>query len=235
MFNIPHELDVSVFQLDRKDYIQSTAGQYTTSSDNIYDNIGDVRNRGLELSLNSDINRKVSWDIAYTYLDAQYTRYDNFNLQTSPIAGACPPGSTPVYGRGPFNPPTNCLTSYDNAGNQVPRTPKHTVNLLLRGRPANDWVVTGELVYKSDYYADEINQEKIDSHSVFNLWVNYDRTFGRSNWMFFARIDNLFDEFYYNTARGYRDSNEDGVYDGEDLSLVVNPGRVYTAGLTVNF
>ena len=235
MFNIPHELDVSVFQLDRKDYIQSTAGQYTTSSDNIYDNIGDVRNRGLELSLNSDINRKVSWDIAYTYLDAQYTRYDNFNLQTAPIAGACPPGSTPVYGRGPFNPPTNCLTSYDNAGNQVPRTPKHTVNLLLRGRPANDWVVTGELVYKSDYYADEINQEKIDSHSVFNLWVNYDRTFGRSNWMFFARIDNLFDEFYYNTARGYRDSNEDGVYDGEDLSLVVNPGRVYTAGLTVNF
>ena len=234
-WGIPVELDVAIFQLDRDDYIQASAGQYTTSSDSTYENVGDVRNRGLELSLRTDRTRKHALEIAYTYLDATYTDYPEFNLQTEPVAGICPPGATPVANTWPPFTVTNCLTAYNNTGNDVPRTPTHHVNLYLRSKLAANWLLTTELDYNSSYYADEINQEKIDGHTVVNLLANYERKQGNYNWSFFARIDNLFDTDYYNTARGYRDSNEDGIYDEEDLSIVVNQGITFTAGAGVQF
>lgn len=234
ILGIAHDIDVSLFQLDRDDYIQATAGQYTISpdADNVYDNIGDVRNRGLEMAINSDINNKFSWDIAYTYLDAFYQSYDDFNLKTSPINRSCPAGSTPVYSRGRI---TNCLTAYDNSDNQVPRTPKHTLNAILRYRTAQYWTFSAEMEAQSSYYVDEINQEEVGGRAIFNIWANYDRRIANADWSLFARVDNIFDRFYYNTARGYRDANEDGIYDGEDLSIVVNPGLVFTTGLSVRF
>jgi iron complex outermembrane recepter protein len=87
----------------------------------------------------------------------------------------------------------------------------------------------------SSYYADEVNQLDISGHTVYNLLVNYDRDIGKSTWSFFARVDNLFDRTYYNTARASGDGNDDGVYDAEDLSLVVNQGRTLTAGVAVSF
>jgi iron complex outermembrane receptor protein len=234
MFGFPLEMDVAVFQLDRKDHIQASAGQYTTSADSQYDNIGDMRSRGLELSLLGQPSNHWNWDLAYTYLDSSYTRYDEFNLQTAPIGGVCPPGATPVTGGFPPS-VTNCLTPYDNTGNQVPRTPNHHVNLAVNMMPTSGWTVTAEIDAISDYYADEINQIKIDGNQVFNLLVNYDRKMASANWNFFARVDNLFDKVYYNTARGSGDGNDDGVYNAEDLSLVVNQGRTFTAGISASF
>ena len=50
------------------------------------------------------------------------------------------------------------------------------------------------------------------------------------------RVDNLLDRDYYNTARSSSsDGNDDGVYDGEDLSITVNQGITYTAGMSVKF
>ena len=51
----------------------------------------------------------------------------------------------------------------------------------------------------------------------------------------FGRIDNLFDRYYFTTIRGGSDSDGNGVYDANDPSITVNPGRVWTAGLTLNF
>jgi iron complex outermembrane receptor protein len=235
LFGIAHDIDASIFQLDRDDYIQSTAGQYTTSADNMYDNIGDVRNRGFELALNSDMSKMISWDIAYTYLDAEYTKYDNFNLQTAPIAGSCPPGSTEVRNTWPPFSVSNCLTAYDNEGNQVPRTPNHKLNAIVRIRPAKHWTISTEMQAQSSYYVDEINQEEINGRAIFNLWANYDRQIGNADWTFFARIDNLFDRDYYNNIRASGDSNDDGVYDSEDPSITVNPGIVFSTGLSVRF
>ncbi len=234
LFGISHDIDVSIFQLDRDNYIQASAGQYTISptADNVYDNIGDVRNRGLELAISSDIQKMFSWDITYTYLDSYYKSYDEFNLKTSPIGHSCPPGSSPVFSRGRL---TNCLTPYDNGNNQVPRTSKHTLNAIFRIHPAQYWTISTEMEGQSSYYADEINQEKIGGRAIFNVWANYDRKIGDADWSIFARIDNLFNRDYYNTARGYRDANEDGIYNGEDLSIVVNPGIVFSAGLSLRF
>ena len=236
---MPVELDIALFQIEREDYIQASAGQYTTDADSTYENIGDVRNRGLEMSLLGTPSQNFSWELNYTFLDAKYTDYALFNLQTEPVAGACPPGATEVTYTLPYPPFTtsvvNCLNPYDNTDNIVPRTPDHHLNLYLDNRLGTNWRVTTEIDYTSSYYADEINQEKIDGHAVVNVLVNYNRKMGDYDWTFFVRIDNLLDEDYYNTARGYRDSNEDGVYDAEDLSLVVNQGITYTAGAEVKF
>ena len=238
IFGINHDIDLSIFQLDRDDYIQATAGQYVTSGSlatNQYDNIGDVRNRGLELSLNSDYTKKLSWDIAYTYLDAEYTSYDDYYLRLTPTGSpaSCPPGTIPVSG---FRGISNCLEHYEDlSGNQIPRTPEHTLNAILRYRFDPHWTLSTEMEAQSSYYADELNQIEISGRAVFNIWVNYDRKIGNADWSFFARVDNLFDRFYYNTARAYDDRNDDGVYNAEDLSIVVNPGQVFTAGLTVKF
>ncbi|WP_303901062.1 TonB-dependent receptor [Thiohalomonas denitrificans] len=231
---LPVDLDAAIFQLDRYDHIQSTGGQYSTSTDAVYDNVGDFRSRGLELSLLTDPSRKLSMDIAYTYLDSTYTKYDDYHLRVEPVGGSCSSGFTGIteynYRTGTME-VVACDKTYDNAGNSVPRVPEHHANLRLLYRPASKWLLTGEMDAISSYYADEINQEKIDGHEVFNLLLNYDA----KDWSFFARVDNVMDERFYNTVRGTGDGNEDGVYDEEDLSIVVNPGRAYYAGVSLRF
>ncbi len=234
LFGTPLELDLALFRLDRKDHIQASGGQYSTSATSVYDNIGDMTSRGLELSLLGQASPKLGWNLAYTYLDAFYTQYDAFNLQTAPVNNAClDSNATPVVGWGGVV--SNCLTAYDNAGNQVPRTPKHHLNLAVDYALSPVWTITTELDAVSSYYADEINQLKIDGHQTVNLLVNYDRKHGDVAWNLFLRVDNLFDKVYYNTARSSGDGNDDGLYDEEDLSLVVNQGRTYTAGLSARF
>jgi iron complex outermembrane receptor protein len=239
------DLDIAIFQIDRKDYIMKTSGQYgrAGATGDYYDNIGGVRNRGLELALSS-YKEQWSWNLAYTYLDAKYTDYDNFNLMLGNRYGRN--GEVDCALLNPAN--SYCLEHYNNEGNWVPRTPKHHLNLTLARKLASYWTITGELDATSSYYADEINRVRIDGHETFNLLINYDRTFGQADWSFFLRVDNLFDEDYYNTARGGSgdaktlDSDGDGVYDSydgvydeNDISIVVNQGRTLTAGFSVTF
>lgn len=234
LFGAPADVDVAIFQIDRTDYIMSTSGQYGVNdgSNDMYDNIGGMRNRGLELAIDSTVTPRFAWTAAYTYLDAKFTQYDNFNLLLGNRYGSATTCSDPA-----FNPASQyCLEQYNNEGNTVPRVPSHHLNLSLIYMPSANWRVTGEMDAISSYYADEINRVKIEGHETFNLLVNYSRKLGGSDWSFFGRVDNLFDRDYYNTARGGTgDSNSDGVYDANDISIVVNQGRTYTAGLTVHF
>jgi iron complex outermembrane recepter protein len=246
LFGYPADLDVAIFQIDRQDYIMSTSGQYSTNDTvkDYYDNIGGVRNRGLELALNGKASDAITWNLAYTYIDARYTDYDNFNLRRggSSYSGA-PPENCAVFD--PSN--SYCIEHYDNNGNRVPRVPRHHLNLAMSLQAATHWTFTGELDASSSYFADEINRVEIDGHETFNLLINYDHKLGKSDWSWFLRIDNLFDQDFYNTARGSGDAKTldsdgdgiydsyDGVYDENDLSIVVNPGRAYTAGFTVSF
>jgi iron complex outermembrane recepter protein len=234
IFGAPTDLDMAIFQIDRNDYIMSTSGQYSAngSTNDMYDNIGGMRNRGLEMAMETAFTPALSWHLAYTYLDAKFTKYDNFNLKL----GSSDWGATYSSSCTGMSPTEYCLESYDNTGNVVPRTSNHHLNTSLVYRLTPEWKITGEMDAISSYYADEINRVKIDGHEVFNMLVNYDRAYGDSVWSFFLRVDNVFDKFYYNTARGGTgDSNADGVYDANDISIVVNQGRTYTAGLSVRF
>ncbi|UFH59713.1 TonB-dependent receptor [Sulfurovum mangrovi] len=214
--------DVSLFQLDRKDYIMKTTGNYGESDGSIvemWDNIGGARHRGLELAVSGQLMKHLNFNLAYTYLDAEYTDYKNFGI----AMGESTSWSTaPVY-------------YYDVTGNTIPRTSKHQFNIITEYLATDNLKFTTEINAKSNYYADDLNQIKIGGHATLDLGVDYKTKFNGYEVRMFARVDNIFDKQYYNTARSSSDRNEDGVFDAEDLSITVNQGRMVTAGLSMKF
>ncbi len=225
MLGMELDTDVAVFQLDRKDFILNTGGQYQTTPGATltnqleqYQNIGGVRNRGLELGVKTDARETWSGDLAYTYLQAVFTRNDKYVMAMKP------------------NTPAAYTDTYNNTGNTVPRSPAHKLNLTTRYRATSELTFTGEMNAQSGSYADEVNVVWVGGRTVFNLMANYEvKTESNFKWSAFARLDNAFDRYYYSTIRGSSDSNGDGVYNAEDPSITVNPGRVWTLGVTAKF
>jgi len=219
------DMDVALFQLDRNNFILNTGGQYQTAPGATlanaleqYQNIGGVRNRGLEFGLKTDAGRSLSADVAYTYLDARFTRNDSYWMAM---------GSRTV-------PLPSVL--YNNTGNVVPRTSRHKLNLSTRYRPVAGWTITAEANAQSGIFADEVNQVWVGGRTLINLMANYELKSERGvKWSLFGRVDNLFGRFYYSTIRGGSDGDGNGVYNAEDMSITVDPGRVLTAGLSVVF
>ncbi len=256
-FGVNWDLDMALFQIKRDDYIMSSAGQYGSVSPEgepeRFENVGGMRSRGLELTLRSDPARDVWLSLSYTYLRSIFTSYRNYNLLL---------GNRYAYGADAyFNPATGgnadgvcdpseydpssqyCLESHDLTGNDIPRTPAHHLNVGLNWRPAPRWTLTGEMDAVSSYYADELNWVEVGGHTVFNLLAAYDyRAGGNEVWSFFFRVDNLFDRTYWNTARGNYDGSSpatggepDGIFNAEDISIVVNQGRTFTFGVNATF
>ncbi|MDD2267753.1 TonB-dependent receptor [Sulfuricurvum sp.] len=229
------DYDMAVFMIDRKDYIMANVGQYASTDPanplytaTQYDNIGGMRNKGFELSLNTDRKETFFFDVAYSFIDAKFTQYDNFNLTLGNSYG--------TYVSTLTNPASQyTIEHYNLTGNVVPRVPKHTLNLSVGYNYNEHLLLTTELNAKSNYYADELNRIEIAGQATLNLLANYTAKIYGYRFEAFARIDNVLDKFYYNTARASGDANSDGIFDAEDLSITVNPGRVYTAGLSVKF
>lgn len=249
LLGIGYNIQASLFQIERKNYIMSVNGDYgqsNTTYQQYYDNIGGVRNRGLELALKTDAKREWSLDVAYTYVDARFTNYDNLNRTLgNPYAtgsGACNTTNTPSN--------TACRIARANVtGNTVPRVPRHQLFSTLHWHPASGLQIGLEMDAKSDAWADEINQEKIPGRTLFNLGMTYDLNrvavpLIGGKWSFFARVDNLFDRKYWTTARGTNDAASNygatpgvynGIYDANDLSIITGKPRAWMAGITASF
>ena len=216
--------DVAIFQLDRDDVILRNGGNYVADPDSranpiMYGNFADVQNRGLELSLNSDRSKDFYFMFNYAYLDAQYTRYDEYKLILHNT------GLDEDYVEG----------TYDLSGNTVPRTSKHSVYLEGNYWATPNWLLTAGVKYRSSQYADEMNKVEVDGYAVANIKTKYNLKVSNFDIEVFALVDNVFDEQYYMMPRVTGDRNEDGLYDERDMGLTVNPGRVYTVGLSVKF
>jgi len=214
----------SLFRIDRKDFIMKTSGNYGTADTTItdmWDNIGGAKHQGVELAMNSKITDAISYNLAYTYLDAKYTDYKNFGIHFD----ADGDGRVDA-GEVSFN---------DVTGNIIPRTSKHTLNAIIDYKITSNIKLTTEYSKKSDYYADDLNKIKVDGQEAVNLLAEYKSKIDSYEYSFFAKVDNLFDNQYYNTARASSDRDDNLVFDAEDLSITVNQGRTYTAGLSVKF
>jgi len=208
-----YHYETALFWLKRKDFIMKSSGNYgDTDTNDMWDNIGGAKHQGMELSFGGNITDNLSFNTAYTYLRAKYTDYKNFGIDL---------GGT--------------VETYDVTGNRIPRTSRHNLNLLLDYAITQRWSFTTELNAKSSYFADDLNQIKIAGHETVNLLTKYKNSYGGFDYEMFARVDNLFDKQYYNTARASGDRNDDGAFNAEDLSLTVNPGRTFKVGLAVKF
>ncbi|MGE5466125.1 MAG: TonB-dependent receptor [Ignavibacteria bacterium] len=231
ILGVAFDFEAAAYQMTRKDYIMAVNGQYGVSSSTLqerYDNIGGVRNRGIELSLKSDRKRDYTLDVAYSYIQAMFTQYDRFyQVLGSPYVAS----------------PTTRL--FNNTGKMVPRVPRHGLNATTAWQPGGPLRVSLEMDAKSWSYADEINQIKLPGRTLFNLLVNYDfkggEALGGSKWSLFGRVDNLFDRKYWSTARGTNDAANyvtgayDNRYDANDPSIIVGKPRYWTLGLTATF
>ena len=210
--------DISVYQLDRKDFIMKTSGNYgNTDTVDMWDNIGGARHRGLELAVNGGITRDLSFNLAYTYLQAKYTDYSNFGIDLD------------------GNSRTSVITFFDVTGNDIPRTPRHQFNLITDYQATKGVKLTAEVNAKSKYYADDLNAIEIAGQATLNLMAAYKIDLSGYELGMFARVDNVFDKQFYRSARSSSDRNGDGVFDKEDLSITVDPGRILTAGLSLKF
>lgn len=215
--------DIAIYQLDRDDMITRNGGNYVgdTNGSIMYGNFADVRNRGLEFSINSDRTKTFHFALNYTYLDAEYTRYDEYQLI--------------LDGNGPSRGGDYVEGFYDLAGNTVPRTSKHTVYLEGNYQATANWLLTAGLNYRSSQYADEMNRIKVDGYSLLDLRTTYNTNVFGLDMEFFAKVDNLFDKQYFMMPRATGDRNDDGVYDIGDMGLTVNPGRTWLMGLSAKF
>jgi iron complex outermembrane recepter protein len=239
LFGWATQLNSSIFHIRRKDFIMSNIGQYVNANaaDDVYhDNIGDVVSQGLELALQTEVRNQLSFDLAYAYLDSYFVRYDEYYMALGN------PRGTVVDSLANLNDPDSevYFQPYDNTGNKVPRTPTHTVNFRTHWHPSHAWRFTTEIDYRGESYADEINQEKQPARTLLNMMLTYNtklNLFGGkpSSVNAYLKVDNVLDDQFFLIARGHYDTNRDGVYDGEDLSIVVDPGRVWTAGISVKF
>ena len=130
------------------------------------------------------------------------------------------------------------MQRFDNTGKKIPRTPPHQFNLRANYLPAPGWTLSGEIDAKASAWADEINQEKLPGRTLLHLTAQYSTKL--SAWpgarlSAYVRVENLFDKRYYLTARGAGDSNMDGRYTSQDPSIVVDPGRTWRLGLSLQF
>jgi iron complex outermembrane recepter protein len=206
--------EVAVFQMDNKDIIGYEDGTYSMSvgGSTTTTNIGDSRNRGLELALKTDASKTLSFNLAYTYLKSEYTKHN-------PL----------VYKRGTIK------GSFDVVGNELPRTPNHTVDLYSTYKVTNNLKFITELYAKSDFYADETNEIVIPGYAFLNLQARYEMKLGDHNFEFYAKVDNVFDKQYIYTAYYTSDRSKDGTFDDEDPTITVAPGREFFAGIKYSF
>jgi iron complex outermembrane receptor protein len=231
LFGVAIDTEAAVFQIDRKDYIMSTVGQYaagTTTYQEMYDNIGGVRNRGFELALHTDRKLDYTLDMAYTYIQAKFTKYDTFFQALGDTY------RSPTYVR------------FNNTGHTVPRVARHQLDTTFGWQGVEHLRIALEMDARSWSWADEINRVKLPGRTIFTLHGNYDIkgpgpfAIG-TKWSFFTRIDNLFNRTYWSTARGTNDSGNyltglpDNVYNENDPSIVVGKPRGWTVGVMATF
>ncbi len=201
------DYEATLFQIDTKDIIGYRDGTYSWSGP--IENIGDARNRGLELSLKSDSKKTVSFNAAYTYLKSKVTKHN------------------PFYVRG--------FPAFDIVGNELPRVPNHKLDLYTTYKATDNLKLISEIYAQSKYYADETNLIEMPGYAYMNLQARYTTKISSHEFELFFKINNIFDKQYYQTAYFTGDKSGDGTIDAEDPSITVNPGREYYAGIKYKF
>ncbi|WP_457606056.1 TonB-dependent receptor [Nitratifractor sp.] len=216
LFDTDFRYEASIYQIDTKDIIGKVYGTYFWGAPNYgdkswYDNVGDARTRGIELALHSDRSKRFSFDLAYSYMDAEYTSHVPFYVS----AGGA--------------------QEYDITGKKLPRTPHHRLDLMSYFKLSDEWTLIAENYLQSNYYADETNLVNVPGYGIMNLQLRYNTTLKGNPFEFYVRADNIFDRHYFRTVYLFRDRNYDGVMDKEDASITVDPGRVYYVGVKYKF
>ncbi|MET0053059.1 MAG: TonB-dependent receptor, partial [Candidatus Thiodiazotropha sp.] len=213
LLNTPMQYEVSLFRTDNKDIIGRRDGTYYSGDEMVFDNVGDARNQGLEIWLRSQTMENLTLTLAYTYLKSEVLKHNPVKISYTTLADE----------------------TYDIVGNELPRTPRHTIDLYATYAITPAWSIIAETYARSGYYADETNMIEMSGYGIFNLQTRYEMNLAKSTLELYAKVNNVFDNQYYKTVFMTNDSNKDDVFDEEDATITVDPGREYYAGLIYRF
>ena len=164
-------LTAAIFQVHTNDELvtQNNLGGRAT-----FQNAGDTRRNGLELSLRRDLWNATQVQLAYTLLDARYS--SGFLTCT---ATPCPVATRVVA-----------------SGNKIPGIARSTFYGELAWAPPSGWRAAIEGRASSRVFVDDINSDAAPSYAIASVRAGYLLQWERWTVTAFARIDNLFDRRY---------------------------------------
>jgi iron complex outermembrane receptor protein len=169
-------LEAALFDADSHDEVvplSNNAGR------TVYQNVNGVHRRGMELAWRGGFGAQVGASadgtagsqfeagLAYTYLSA-YFGESFLNAQGQTV----------------------------NAGNRLPGTARHSLNLDIAWRPLPPLVLGAEMHVDSLIYADDLNTQAAPGYATFNLRAGYEFRIGKTRLFAFGRIDNVTDRKY---------------------------------------
>ncbi|MAE23361.1 MAG: TonB-dependent siderophore receptor [Pseudomonas sp.] len=157
-------LQVALFQIDTDDELVVASAQ---GGRNSFQNAAQTRRRGLELSLESHLSETLRANLAYTHIDATYSK--DFTSRNQLV----------------------------ESGKHLPGIPANTLYGELAWKPVDWFSTAVEGLYRSKLYVEDSNTAKAaPSYALFNWQARFEQKAGALTFNQVLRIDNLFDREY---------------------------------------
>lgn len=157
-------ISAAIFEIRTKDEIVVVASEGGRTS---YRNAGKTLRRGLELSVQRELNAQWQTNLAYTVLDANYD--EDFNQGTTTI----------------------------DKGNHLPGVPQSSLFGELVWIPRDGISMGLEGQYRSKVYVEDTNDQHVaPSYAVFNWRTRFEQHYGDWTFHQMVRVDNLLDRRY---------------------------------------
>ena len=175
--------NAAVFRTALDDDIQFISSGGGAISSGYFQNVGQTRRQGFELGVNANKGR-LTLGAHYSLIDATFQ---------SPLIINSPNNSTAQ--------PITCPTCSDirvSPGDRIPGIPRHQFNTRAEYAFTEKFSAAANLIAATNQFArgDENNQDangSVPGYAIVNLDARYQAD---KNWLFFGRIDNLFDRRY---------------------------------------
>lgn len=187
-------LQLALFQIDTDDelVVESASGGRSR-----FQNAAQTRRRGVELALESRLSDTLRANLAYTQIDATYSK--NFTSNGRLI----------------------------ESGNRLPGIPARTLFGELAWQPLDWFSTAIEGLYRSQLYVEDSNTAKTaPSYALFNWQARFEQQVGTMTFNQVLRIDNLLDREYIGSVI-VGDSNGRYYEPGPERAWYVGAGVQY--------
>ncbi|MDP3293128.1 MAG: TonB-dependent receptor [Nevskia sp.] len=207
---------------NNNDILFITDGDLTTEG--YFDNVGETRRRGIEFGGSYLITEALSFNLQYTYLDAQFLDGFLVNSPNHPVRDGDDAEESAAEAR------------VVNSGNRIPLVPRHLGKAALEYRLPIFGVgfeATGRS--NSNYRGDESNTDpdSIPGFVIFGLYGDYKPL----PWLtVFGRVSNLFDrQFATFGVYGQAEETLGQDYQGEHRFIGPGAPRAFFGGVRLQF
>ncbi|MGN0926708.1 TonB-dependent receptor family protein [Ectopseudomonas mendocina] len=157
-------LQVALFQIDTDDELVVASA---SGGRNTFQNAAQTRRRGVELSVESYFSETLRANLAYTHIDATYSK--DFSSRGEVI----------------------------ESGKHLPGIPTNTLYGELAWKPVDWFSTAVEGLYRSKLYVEDSNSAKAaPSYALFNWQARFEQKVGALTFNQVLRIDNLMDREY---------------------------------------